>query len=155
LYTVLMLFVPVPDPDGRIAAGALEPGRDVGAFVDRLLLSGHLWSKSKTWDPEGVVSTIPALCSQLFGVLTGRWLATPRSQSKKTIYMLAAGFVCLGVGAAIDGTFMPINKSLWTTSYCITMTGFALLMFGGFYWLIDAAEHAAVREKAQLVFRPF
>ncbi len=62
-YAVLMLLVPVPDVQGRIAAGVLEPGRDFGAYVDRLLLDGHLWAKSKTWDPEGLVSTLPAVCT--------------------------------------------------------------------------------------------
>ena len=129
LYTGLMLLVPVPDVQGRIGAGILEPGRDFGAFVDRLLLDGHLWVKSKTWDPEGLVSTLPALCSQLFGVLAGRWLLSNYSKAEKTVWMLLAGLLCLWTGAIIDTSFMPINKSLWTTSYCIAMTGWALLIF--------------------------
>ena len=72
-YAALMLLVPVPDMEGRIGAGVLEPGRDLGAYVDRLLLEGHLWVQSKTWDPEGLVSTLPALATQLFGVLAGHW----------------------------------------------------------------------------------
>ncbi|HEX4857901.1 MAG TPA: heparan-alpha-glucosaminide N-acetyltransferase domain-containing protein, partial [Usitatibacteraceae bacterium] len=75
VYSILMLAVPVPAPDGGIAAGALQPGRDFGAHVDRLLLDGHLWAKSKTWDPEGLVSTLPAVATLLVGVLTGHGLA--------------------------------------------------------------------------------
>ena len=155
IYTLLMLFVPVPDVQGRVAAGVLEPGRDFGAYVDRLLLDGHLWAKSKTWDPEGLVSTLPALCSQLFGVLAGRWLLSKKSNAEKTVWMMIAGLLFLWLGAMIDATFMPINKSLWTSSFCIFMTGWALLIFSCFYWLMDANASAAVRNKTQKLFLPF
>ena len=154
-YTVLMLFVPVPDVQGRIAAGVLEPGRDFGAYIDRLLLDGHLWVKSKTWDPEGLVSTLPALCSQLFGVLAGRWLLSKYSVAEKTVWMMLTGLLCLWVGAMIDATFMPINKSLWTISFCIFMNGWALLIFSSFYWLMDANASAHLREKTHKFFLPF
>ena len=158
IYTALMLWLPVPDSLGNIAAGALEPGRDVGAFVDRYVLGGHLWVTSKTWDPEGLLSTIPALCSQLFGVLTGRWLLINfgnMGKQTKTGWMLIAGLVCLIIGSAIDATFMPINKSLWSTSFCIFMTGWALLIFSSFYWLIDANNVVLIRKKATQIFLPF
>ena len=155
IYTLLMLFVPIPDVQGRIAAGVLEPGRDFGAFVDRLLLDGHLWTKSKTWDPEGLVSTLPALCTQLFGVLAGRWLLSKTSAAEKTVWMMLAGLLCLWLGAMIDATFMPINKSLWTISFSIFMTGWALLIFSCFYWLMDANESKVLREKIHSIFLPF
>jgi len=155
LYTVLMLFVPVPDAQGRIAAGVLEPGRDFGAYIDRMLLGGHLWAKAKTWDPEGLVSTLPALCSQLFGVLAGRWLLSKNTTAEKTVWMMLAGLAFLWVGAIIDATFMPINKSLWTVSFCIFMTGWALLIFSCFYWLMDACESAVLRKRAQTTLLPF
>lgn len=157
IYTALMLWLPVPDVAGNIAAGALEPGRDVGAFVDRYVLGGHLWVTSKTWDPEGLLSTIPALCSQLFGVLTGHWLLINfgnMSKQTKAGWMLIAGLVCLIIGSAIDATFMPINKSLWSTSFCIFMTGWALLIFSAFYWLIDASNVVLIRKKATEIFLP-
>jgi predicted acyltransferase len=155
VYTVLMLVVPVPDVEGRVGAGVLEPGRDLGAFVDRLLLKNHMWQTSKSWDPEGLVSTLPALSSQLFGVLTGRWLRQGASKTRKTVWMLLAGLACLAVGAVLDRTLMPINKSLWTTSYCIAMTGWALLVFSAFYWFIDANDSAVWRRRAQNAFLPF
>jgi len=136
-YSIVMLLVPVPGLDGVVAAGALEPGRDVGAYIDRLLLSGHMWVQSKTWDPEGLFTTIPALCSQLFGVLTGRWLLARRSPAETTVWMLMAGLAALFISVVLDAVLMPINKSLWTTSYCFMMTGWALLMFSVFYWLLD------------------
>ncbi len=151
LYAVLMLWVPVPG----IGAGVLEPGQDFGAWIDRMLLDGHLWVQSKTWDPEGLVSTIPALCSQLFGVLAGRVLASNLARTEQTAWMLVAGLVFLALGSSLDAVLMPINKSLWTVSYCLWMSGWALLAFGVFFWLLDAAPQALVRERAALWARPF
>ncbi|HEY1150511.1 MAG TPA: hypothetical protein VGF27_18170 [Pseudoduganella sp.] len=144
-YSAMMLLVPVPGPDGVVAAGLLEPGRDVGAYIDRLFLTGHMWVQSRTWDPEGLFTTIPALCSQLFGVLTGRWLLARREPAETTVWMLMAGLAALLAGAVLDVVLMPINKSLWTTSYCFFTTGWALVMFSVFYWLLDAAPSATLR----------
>lgn len=151
LYSVLMLWVPVPG----IGAGVLEPGKDFGAWVDRMLLDGHLWVQAKTWDPEGLVSTIPALCSQLFGVLAGRVLALELPRVEQTIWMLFAGLVFLALGSSLDAVLMPMNKSLWTVSFCLWMTGWALLAFGVFYWLLDANPYAIVRERAGVWAKPF
>lgn len=151
LYSVLMLTVPVPG----IGAGVLEPGRDFGAWVDRSLLGKHLWVQSKTWDPEGLVSTIPALCSQLFGVLAGRWLMAGVSRGGQALGLLLAGLACLGVGAILDTMLMPINKSLWTPSFCLWMTGWAAIAFSSFYWLLDVNPHAGLRESAGRWMRPF
>ncbi|HEX8610877.1 MAG TPA: hypothetical protein VF800_06265 [Telluria sp.] len=144
LYSVLMLWVPVPG----IGAGVLEPGQDMGAYIDRLLLDGHLWPQSKTWDPEGLLSTIPALCSQLLGVLAGRWLLSNHSRTEQTVWMLLAGLALLWIGSMLDVVLMPINKSLWTPSFCLFMTGWALIVFSSFYWLLDANPHAAIRGAA-------
>lgn len=151
LYSVLMLLVPVP---GAQLGGVLEPGRDFGAFIDRALLDGHLWSASKTWDPEGLVSTLPALCSLLFGVLAGRWLATDRSKAERTVWMLLTGLAGLWLGNILDVCFMPINKSLWTVSYCIFMTGWALIVFGAFYWLLDANESPTLTRRMNWLLQP-
>jgi predicted acyltransferase len=151
LYSVLMLCVPVPG----IGAGVLLPGQDFGAWVDRTLFGRHLWVQSKTWDPEGLVSTLPALCSQLFGVLTGRWLATNVNRTEQTVWMLLFGLVFLCLGAIFDTILMPINKSLWTPSYCLLMTGWALLAFSGFYWLLDVNPYPVLRARAARWSRPF
>ena len=144
LYSAPMLLYPVPG----IGAGVLEPGRDFGAYIDRMLLDGHLWVQSKTWDPEGLFSTLPALCSQLFGVLAGRFLLTTLPRTEQTVWLLLAGLLFLWLGAVGDAVLMPINKSLWTPSYCFLMTGWALLLFSAFFWLLDANPHAAVRRAA-------
>jgi predicted acyltransferase len=154
-YTSVMLLVPVPDLNGVVARGVLEPGRDVGAFIDRLILDGHMWSKSKTWDPEGLFSTLPALTSMLFGVLTGQWLASAQSRAAQTAWMMVTGLACLLVGQILDVTLMPINKSLWSTSYAVLMTGWALLLFASFYWFIDAVDDVRLRQRASNWLKPF
>lgn len=150
LYSGLMLWVPVPGS----GAGVLEPGQDLGAYIDRLLLDGHLWVQAKTWDPEGILSTIPALCSQLLGVLAGRLLLSKLARSEQAVWLLLAGLACLALGSTLDAILMPINKSLWTPSYCIWMTGWALLAFGSSFWLLDAAPNAALRARATKLAKP-
>ena len=149
IYSVLMLAVPVPDVNGVVAAGLLEPGRDFGAWVDRAVLGGHLWVQSKTWDPEGLWSTLPAVATVLSGVLAGRWLATDRSAAERTVWLLLAGLALLWLGDAVDRLFMPVNKSLWTPSYVVLMAGFALLVFGAFFWLLDATPDQRLRATAR------
>jgi predicted acyltransferase len=150
-YCVLMLWVPVPG----IGAGVLEKGQDFGAYIDRFLLGNHMWAQSKTWDPEGLASTIPALCSQLVGVLAGRWLLSGTDRAGQTVWLLLAGLLLLALGSILDAILMPINKSLWTPSFCLLMSGWALLAFAAFYWLLDATPSAALRQAAARWSKPF
>lgn len=92
VYSAALLAVPVPGFDGRIAAGVLEPGRDAGLLVDRWIFGSHLWATSKTWDPEGLLSTLPAACTLLFGVIAGRWVLEARSARQAAIGLIVAGF---------------------------------------------------------------
>ena len=151
LYSALMLCYPVPG----IGPGVLEPGKDFGAYIDRMVLDGHMWVQSKTWDPEGLVSTIPALCSQLFGVLAGRFLLNKLSRIEQTVWLLLAGLLFVWLGVICDAILMPINKSLWTPSYCLLMTGWALLVFSAFFWLLDVNPYQPLREAAARWTRPF
>lgn len=151
LYSSLMLLVPVPG----IGAGVLEPGRDFGAWVDRTLMDGHLWVQARTWDPEGLVSTLPALCSLLFGVLAGRLLLSKLARTEQAVWLLLAGLACLALGSTLDAVLMPINKSLWTPSYCLWMSGWALIAFGASYWLLDAASSDVLRGRAARLSTPF
>jgi predicted acyltransferase len=155
LYSAVMLWLPVPGVDGVVAAGVLEPGRDAAAWIDRQFLAGHMWAQSRTWDPEGLFTTIPALCSQLLGVLAGRWLMVPTARPVQAAWMLVAGLAFMLAGLLLDAVLMPINKSLWTPSFCVLMTGWALLVFGAFYWLLDAAPSARLRAGAAWLARPF
>jgi predicted acyltransferase len=88
------------------------------------------------FDPEGILSTIPAIATTLFGVLTGQWLRSTSTKEEKTAWMFVLGNVMLLMGAILD-MWMPINKNLWTSSYSIFMTGWALICLSTLYWLID------------------
>ncbi len=131
-YNAIMYLVPVPN----LGAGFMEPAKNLAAYVDSIFLTGHMWVQSKTWDPEGILSTIPAIATALFGSLTGYLLKTEKSREEKAAWMLFAGFACLLVGGAWDWG-MPINKSLWTSSYSVFMAGWGLLFLGAFYWMMD------------------
>ncbi|MDZ7260848.1 MAG: DUF5009 domain-containing protein [candidate division KSB1 bacterium] len=130
LYWVLMKLVPVPG----YGAGVLEPEGNLAAYIDNALLHGHLWKP--TWDPEGLLSTLPAISTTLLGVLTGHWLHSSRSPIEKAAGLLVMGNFGLVVGVILDICF-PINKYLWTSSYVVFMAGMALNFLGVCYWLID------------------
>ncbi len=153
-YTGVQLLVPVPDPAGVVVAGALEPGRDFGAWLDRRVLGAHLWAKARTWDPEGLVSTLPAAASLLFGVLAGRRLPLGGAAPRRTLGMVLAGLAALAAGLVLDRTLMPINKSLWTVSYAVFMTGWSLLAFAAFHWALDATATEALRRRARAACLP-
>jgi predicted acyltransferase len=156
LYSVLMFAVPVPDANEVVAAGVLEPGKDFGAYVDRAVFGGHLWRVSKTWDPEGLVSTLPALGNVLAGALLGLYLRRKlHAPSTQCVWIALIGFALVCLGGVLAHTLMPINKNLWTVSYSVLMSGWALLAFGTFYWLMDACESVEVRANAQSWFTPF
>jgi predicted acyltransferase len=132
-YWALVTLVPVPGS----GAGLLEPGRDLGAFIDRAVFgTSHLWASSRTWDPEGLLSTIPAIATTISGVLAGEWIRSDREPTGTTAGMLIAGTVALAVGVAW-GALFPINKSLWTSSYVVFTSGMALIVLALCYWLID------------------
>lgn len=154
LYSLPMLWLPVPDVHGVVGAGVLEPGRDFGAWLDRQLLAGHLWSQTRSWDPEGLASSLPAVGTVLFGVLTGRFLASGRPAVEQTVWLLLAGLALLWLGAVLDSVFMPINKSLWTPSYAVFTAGWALLVFGAFHWLLDAVPQPDIRVRAARWLHP-
>ena len=142
LYALPMLYVPVAGHDGVVAAGRLEPGDDFGAWVDRHVFGAHLWSQSKTWDPEGLVSTLPAVASLLFGVLAASLVGRPRA-------MAVWGVALLGAGLAMDPWLFPINKNLWTPAYAVFMTGWSLLLFGLLHaFLEDASPDVRARSRA-------
>ena len=129
-YWAVMTLVPVPG----YGAGGLSPDGNLASYVDRALMGGRLWQE--TWDPEGLLSTIPAVVTSLLGIFTGEWLRSDRDRSALTRGMLLAGVALVPAGLAW-GLLFPINKNLWTSSYVVFTAGTALLLFGTLYWLID------------------
>jgi len=146
-YALVQLTVPVPDAEGVVHTGLLEPGKDVGAWLDRLLMDGHLWKQARTWDPEGLLSTLPAVSSQLLGVLAGYVLASGRQPAEQTMTWVIAGLAALWLGQVLDAWLMPINKSLWTPAFVFATAGWALLVFAVFHWLLDAMPQPLARAR--------
>jgi predicted acyltransferase len=136
-YYLIMSLVPVP------GVGPANLGKDtnLGAWIDRTLLTeAHLWKSAKTWDPEGLFSTIPAIATGLFGVLMGIILkAKQRTQENKVVWLFFFGFCGLLLGLIWDLSF-PINKSLWTSSYVLYTGGLASMGLAFCYWLIDVKQ---------------
>lgn len=133
-YWALLMLVPVPGH----GAGVLEPQGNLAWWIDSHLLAGHTWrgAPAPGFDPEGILSTLPAIATTLLGVLTGHLLRGPETKEMKTIRLLGGGVVLLAAGA-LWGVVFPINKNLWTSSYAVFMAGWSMVGLGGFYWLID------------------
>ena len=143
-YWVLMAFAPYPitvHNQTRYVSGILEKGQNFSAYMDNLILNGpvigtHVWKVAKTWDPEGIVSTLPAIASCLFGILTGHLLRARRGVAEKTAWLMIAGALLMWLGEILN-LWLPINKTLWTSSYAVFMAGLAMTCFGVCYWFVD------------------
>jgi len=130
-YYLLMRFVPVPGDHG----GPWTMEGNLANYIDRLIFTrGQIYEAYG--DPEGPLSTIPAVATALIGVFTGYWLRSARGGNEKTLGMLGAGVVLIGAGYlwSLD---MPIIKKIWTSSYVLVAGGWSLLLLAAFYWLID------------------
>jgi predicted acyltransferase len=138
-YWALVMLVPVPG----FGPGVLNPVGSLCWFVDSSILKGHTWiyAPAEGFDPEGVVSTIPALATTLFGVLTGWFLRSDRPRVEKPAPMFVAGFAMVLAGV-VAGVWLPINKNMWTSSYALLMGGWALVCFAAFYWVIEVKNRA-------------
>lgn len=134
VYWLLVSLVPVPG----YGAGVLEPTGNLAWYIDSQVLAGHTWRGAPVpgFDPEGIFSTLPAISTLLFGVLTGHMLRMDKSQEEKTSWMFFVACILLFVGVVMDN-WLPINKNLWTSSYSVFMAGMALLVFSWCYWIID------------------
>ncbi len=136
IYWFLMAVVPVPG----FGSANYEVGTNLSAWLDNQLLGGHLYSQTKTWDPEGILSTLGAVGSGMIGVFTGSWLRKPMDDYKKLTGMFAAGAILIGLALTWDLAF-PINKKIWTSSYALYTGGIALQFLAITYWLLDVLEY--------------
>jgi predicted acyltransferase len=133
---VLLLAVPVPGH----GAGVLEPIGNLPGWIDARLLAGHTWSGAPApgFDPEGLLSTLPAVASTLLGAAAAPLLRLPVAPARR-----AGAFVLLGVGLVaaglVVGKGIPVNKNLWTPSFTLLMAGWSALFYGVFHGLIEAA----------------
>jgi predicted acyltransferase len=142
-YWFAMTLLPVPDSGtmGQIVLG--DASRTMAAWWDRLLLDwsrfglgNHTWVNSVTWDPEGIFSTIPAICTAMLGNLAGQWLSIKRPLEQRLNGLFAAGALGMMAGLMWNWSF-PINKSLWTSSYVVFSAGMAAVAIATIMWIVD------------------
>jgi predicted acyltransferase len=137
-YWFAMTLIPIPGKD--IGALTLSiPSETLAAYVDRWILTpNHIWSGSVTYDPEGILSTIPAIATAMLGVLAGRWINQPKPLIERIATLFAAGCLAMVVGLMWNWSF-PINKNLWTSSFVVFTAGMGCVTLATIMWLID--EH--------------
>jgi predicted acyltransferase len=123
---------------------SLEPQTNLSARLDQVLLVPHVWSVTKTWDPEGVLSTLPAIATTVLGLLFGGWVRSGRRPFTITLGLLLGGLALTATGvfwgeAAPPWLLFPVNKSIWTSSFVLLTGGLAAALFGLTYWVVDVA----------------
>jgi predicted acyltransferase len=136
-YWLLMTRVAAPG----YVAGDLSPEGNLSGYVDRLVLgTRHIWQATRVYDPEGILSTLPATATTLLGVLAGHWLRAGRSGTRsgaRTVGGLAvAGLVATALGW-LWGLSFPVNKPLWTSSYALLMAGLSAVALAACHWAIE------------------
>lgn len=132
-YWALLTLVPVPGQ----GAPSLAMGRDLGAWLDRSLLGDHLHRHARTWDPEGLLGTLPSLATCIAGMRAGAWLRRRDvEEDARWSALFAVGFL-LFLAGALWGRSFPINKNLWTSSYVLYHCGLALSTLATLWWLVD------------------
>ncbi len=132
-YWAILTLVPVP---GQAVRTIDVPDQTIAAYLDRLLLGGHLWAVTKTWDPEGPLSTIPAIGTVLLGVLAGRVARAAGSLEARLNGLFGWGAIGVVAGWCWNWVF-PINKSLWTSSYVVFTAGVAALFLATVTWALE------------------
>jgi predicted acyltransferase len=131
-YWLLMKLVPVPG----YGAGRLDLDGNFAHYIDRIVLGAHNYANTKTWDPEGVVSTLPAIATVLFGIMAGHILRMKRTLTERAAWLFGVGVLLLAAGQ-ICNIWLPINKKLWTSSFSLFMAGLDFVIFAAMVWLVD------------------
>jgi len=133
IYWILLAVVPFPGG----TPGDLSAAGNIGAWIDRSIFGAHLW-RGGEWDPEGLLSTVPAIATTLLGVLAGWFIADTPSPRAIVRGLLMWGLFGVTLGLAAS-TLMPINKSLWTSTYVLFTGGLAAAALAVCYWTCDVA----------------
>lgn len=129
-YYLALKFVPVPG----YGPGVLNYEGNLCGHIDAKLLAGHIYRPN--FDPEGILSTFPAVASTLIGTLAGDWLRSSKNSVLKAAGLFCAGVVLTGTGLLLHPYF-PINKQLWTSTFVVFTAGAALLLLGMCFVLLD------------------
>jgi predicted acyltransferase len=129
LHWALLSLVPVPG----VGPANLTPAGNLGAWIDRAFFGSHLWRLTAVWDPEGLLGTLPAVSSALFGMSAWNYISEGL-HGRRTALMALAGFACVPCALAWNAVF-PINKNLWTGSFVLITTGLALVVLSALFLL--------------------
>jgi len=129
-YCLLLGLVPVPG----IGAGDFAEGRNLTNYLDSIWLPGRKYDGDH--DPEGLLSTLPAIATALLGILAGKWITSGAAASRKVIGLIVAGVVMIALGWAWH-PFFPVVKKLWSSSFVLVAGGWSAVMLGVFYWIVD------------------
>ena len=137
-YWFAMTLLPVPGSGGLLGKDLIDDkSGNLAAWLDRQILgANHIWSGSVTFDPEGPMSTIPAIGTAMLGFLTGRWIGAKRPLLDRIAGLFAVGALAMMVGLMWNWVF-PINKNLWTSSYVVFTAGMACVAIATCMWIID------------------
>jgi predicted acyltransferase len=131
VYWAAMMLIPVPG----FGAGVITPEGSLEGYIDRMLLPGKMFFPA--YDPEGIVSTIPAVSTALLGALAGSVLLDDRWKGgKKALLLFIAGLVSIGVGN-LWGLVFPVIKNIWTSSFVLVAGGWSLVLLSAFYYIVD------------------
>jgi predicted acyltransferase len=139
LYWALLKLVPVPG----IGAGHLDTFGSLPAYIDRQVFGiNHLWiwgltpGKGVTYDPEGILSTLPAMFSTLAGIVAGEWMRSDRPGRKKVLGLVVAG-CALWISGLLLSPLLPLNKRIWTSTFALLSTGVSVAVFAALYAVVD------------------
>ena len=143
-YWAALELVPVPG----LGAGNLDREGNVAAWLDRLVLGPHIWRIGRVYDPEGILSTVPAIATTLFGVLAGRLVRSGLGTADTATGLFVGGAVGIGLGLAWE-PWLPMNKALWTGSYAVFTAGAAWMVLAVGYWLIEVRGRGGGRARSR------
>ncbi|MCK5148836.1 DUF1624 domain-containing protein [bacterium] len=139
-YWGAMTLITVPgygSPDLAIYPEGITS--NLAAWIDMKVLGTHVFAWTKPWDPEGLLTTLPALVNVLAGILAGRWILQKRNESEKTTWMFIVAIGLILLGCVWHFTF-PVNKKIWSSSYVLLSSGIGLSFFSALYWLLDVKK---------------
>lgn len=129
-YCFVMTMMPVPGYGYPI----LEPGKNLAAWLDAIVIPGRMYQGS--WDPEGILSTFPAIVTGINGMLAGQVLLSKQSPDRKIGWLFLSGFLVFAAGNTWNW-FFPINKNLWTSSFVLYTSGLASMILASLYFIVD------------------
>lgn len=142
VYYLLMKYVTVPG----FGKGILKPDGNLVQYIDLQWLKGHLYRNN--WDPEGILSTVPAIASALLGAVTGQILIyNTNKKLYKFLCVLTFGIITLSL-AYVANRWFPFNKNLWSSSFVLLTAGICFLLMSLLYFVIDIIKYDSI-------FKPF